>query len=731
MLQRRVAWLLFAAVLMAPVLTAMLPSPALAQRNRRSSAQSKYKIGQKVMVNWDGAWVPGIVINVDEFGHFGHVRVKTRKFTHGWPFEPEDIRPLPSAASRAGSNSSDSVDPFSTDEEKFDKVGRRTWTDTTGKFKVEAKIARLEAGAVVLKRADGKEITVPFAKLAPADRAIVEKLRGPTKSADEDDWDSDGDAMGDDLEEEDEFLNPRRKAPEVKTLEVNATKAKPLDLGIGVKWTYAPRPAPTSTASPVRVSLGGKRDFHDEVSQILFMPDMSRAFVIYRQAHDHEMPPRAIACDLTEGVVGQQGDFYSGQLPLAVNSNGKTLVARSDGFGFGKAGTLYVHRLEGYEAKPQYAWNPYAMHSDRGSSQDVADALFVDEERLLTVNADGVMYIWSVGETVQPLFFGQLARGSGLALDANRDCLAVRSESGVALIDPKTGKSLGHLSAPEKSWHSQLAIRSDGRRLALGEGGRIRVWDLRTQELIRDFSVSNYSGQGSIAWADDQRLITKGNVIDVEKRVLLWKYTDMQGLALNAGGLTWTVSGGHSAGDPQLLIGAALPHAEAKAIAEGLDADEVLVIKPGMEVGIQLQFAGSVADQESVRRALAQRLEEVGLKPTGQSAVMLTASITPGESETIQYHAFGSQQVTQHAVNKKVLELALSVNGKKVWKVANQTWAPHVIHMKQGESIDQAIAREMNIDPKRFESMFVPGYVAKPKDDMGAAYGTSKLPGAL
>lgn len=703
-------------------------APALAQRKRNSGGAPTYKVGQRVMVNSWGDWVPGIVTSVDRFATVGRIEVKTKDHKNGWPYDLSDIRPLPKKPAAETAESAAAADPFATDEEKFDRIGRRTWSDTTGKFKVEARIARLQGDAVVLRRADGKEITVPVAKLSPDDQQIVRNLLGPSRGDSEV-----GESTGEDnWFEEEEFLNAKpAAAPDVKTLEIDTAKAKPLDLGSGVKWTYSPRPAAGPPASPVRIALGPKRDFFDSVSQILFSPDMGRGFVIIGQGHRHEKPPRVIACDLKEGAVSQQGEFFSGQLPLAISPNGQTLVARSDGFGFGKSSTLYVHQLDGYKATPKFAWQPYALHDRHGRSQDVAEAVFVDDQHLLTMSEEGVLYIWGIGEQVKPLYFGHSARRSSLALGANGDCLAVRSESGVALIEPTTGKSLGLLPAPERSWQAQLAIRRDGRRLALAEGGRFRIWDLSTQELIRDFSVSNVSASGPIAWADDQRLMVGGSLIDVEKRVLLWSYSGVESVVCSAGGLTWAVSGEHSASSAQLLIGAALPHAEAKAAADSLDAEEVLVIKPGMEVGIQLQFAGSVADQEIVRKALSQRLEEVGLKPVGQSAVMLTASITPGESETIQYQAFGSNQVSQHTVTKKVLELALSVSGKKVWRVNSQTWAPHVVHMQKGESIDQAIAREMNIDPKQFQSMFVPGYVAKPKDDSGAAYGTSKIPGAL
>ena len=49
----------------------------------------------------------------------------------------------------------------------------RTWTDTTGRFKVEAELVEVRDGNAVLKKADGPVIAVALQKLSPADREYV------------------------------------------------------------------------------------------------------------------------------------------------------------------------------------------------------------------------------------------------------------------------------------------------------------------------------------------------------------------------------------------------------------------------------------------------------------------------------------------------------------------------------------------------------------------------------
>lgn len=51
----------------------------------------------------------------------------------------------------------------------------RTWTDASGKFTVEAELASFKDGKVRLRRADGKEMTLPIGKLSADDQKFVRK----------------------------------------------------------------------------------------------------------------------------------------------------------------------------------------------------------------------------------------------------------------------------------------------------------------------------------------------------------------------------------------------------------------------------------------------------------------------------------------------------------------------------------------------------------------------------
>jgi hypothetical protein len=58
-------------------------------------------------------------------------------------------------------------------------VHARMWTDKSGQFSVEAEFVKVDGGAVVLKKADGSEISVALDRLSESDQKFVAAQTGP------------------------------------------------------------------------------------------------------------------------------------------------------------------------------------------------------------------------------------------------------------------------------------------------------------------------------------------------------------------------------------------------------------------------------------------------------------------------------------------------------------------------------------------------------------------------
>ena len=58
---------------------------------------------------------------------------------------------------------------------KFDKI--RTWSDSSEKFKTDAKLMSVKFDSVELENVEGKKITLPIARLCPSDQAFIDEFK--------------------------------------------------------------------------------------------------------------------------------------------------------------------------------------------------------------------------------------------------------------------------------------------------------------------------------------------------------------------------------------------------------------------------------------------------------------------------------------------------------------------------------------------------------------------------
>lgn len=68
--------------------------------------------------------------------------------------------------------------PPKSEEVAAEVAKARTWSDTTGKFKIEARYINHDSTNVMLQRTDGKKVQVPLARLSAPDQAFLKNLDG-------------------------------------------------------------------------------------------------------------------------------------------------------------------------------------------------------------------------------------------------------------------------------------------------------------------------------------------------------------------------------------------------------------------------------------------------------------------------------------------------------------------------------------------------------------------------
>ncbi len=446
---------------------------------------ARLKKGDKLEYYNGREWIPAEY--VDEFSSLA-LRVIREPFKTPVATTISALR-LPQRRAKAAGAPAEN--PFATEEERIADRKPRTWADAGGKFKVEATFLRVDGENVVLKRTDEKEIAVPLARLSDTDRQYVEALE-PSAVVEESETPS---PAG--LAHEKEKPAPR----ELPLTETNLGAADVMEL-IGDGWTYQPDPVLEGQGlRKVRLPLA-KMNFFEKPQQILLVPAEKRAFVVtYKNFQGKQIGVQAF--DVQRGTPSGSGVFSKQAAPIAASADGNWILARSQGDSFGTTAELRLYKRNGMKVTPEKAWIPYRHHGplDEGGHEphypreaEVVWAEFLGSDRVISLSRVGELAVWSVAD-LKPFYQIKLSGDSQPALSRGGKYLAVTLTGSVAILQTSDGKLVGQLPADAATAMSALDFSLDGRKLALRTlGNRLRVWDLTTQELEREFSIPAHRG---------------------------------------------------------------------------------------------------------------------------------------------------------------------------------------------------------------------------------------------
>ena len=681
---------------------------------------SKLKPGQKVEVKLLGQdWQPGEVL---EAINDNIARVKCRAFPNGMLADTGSLR-LPKKAGKpanAGkpSKSRSADDPFATPEEQA-AGGQRTWSDRTGKFKVDATIVRVDDDKVVLRRDDDKEITIPRAKLSDADQKFLADFKGGKGRASEEPSSDAADEPAGKTEE-----------PTIPLEPTDLTTASQVTIAADAPWTYKPEPSATrAPLKPVDIVLLPPADIFEQPLRLLLVPSQKKAFAVFawHSPGMRQTTYRVQECDLAKSKVVGKGDFGTSIAPFAISDDGSLLLARSEGTGFGTHGELRLYRRDGAKAEPLVAWMPYRHHEsphralaggrnqpppDRpalGIEADVTWAEFLDEGHVITLNQPGELAVWTLPK-VGPVYVAHLELGfAEPAFSPRRQYLAVPTKHGVAILQAATGEVAGVLDCDMTGFNGhRVAWSDDGTRLALVQDGRIRVWDLATRELTRDFPGAAQIMQ-SCCWSGNKHLVVNGLAIDVDRRIPVSHIPRAGADSEVLDGAVWQIN--RQSLQPRLTATPIFPKGF-KDPAEGQTAEQLLAIKPGMEVAIEMP-QGTTPDFANAREEVVNQLTRNGMKIVPQSKLKLAGTMAPGETKTVKYQTFRRDQVADVKVVEQVLTLNYTLDDQILWKHVNTLTAPTFVSMEKGETIQDAIARATKPDPKALSRVWIPAYIAR------------------
>ncbi len=237
----------------------------------------------------------------------------------------------------------------------------------------------------------------------------------------------------------------------------------------------------------------------------------------------------------------------------------------------------------------------------------------------------------------------------------------------------------------------RLAWSGDGTRLALFETGRVRTWDLTTQEMTRDFPVASGLVLRNCGWVGNTHVVVNGRIlVDVERRIpvaVLSGVFDSDVQLLD--GVLWTLAG-LGRGPATIKGKAALPK-NFKDPAKGQTAEQLLLVRPGDEVAVDLPPSAS-PDGSDPHTAVIRQLEKNGMKIVPDSKIRLVGTLNSADTGPI-------------------LAISFTVDGETVWSHTARIGPPGRVQVKNGESVGQAISSEQNPNENDPVRVWIPARV--------------------
>jgi hypothetical protein len=581
----------------------------------------------------------------------------------------------------------------------------RTWTDSTGKFKVTAKFVRVSDGKVTLEREDGSQVEIPLEKLSEADRKTVADIqaddespfkatkpikKAPKKATQQQKPDDEDEISATDYGE---IVRPRWSG--VKQVLAVPTKEK---------WSLSIEVPKEPAARPGRpIAFPGKTEFFEHIAPPAMNPVCRRALVAYLLDKGQT---RVYLCDLENAAVLAKGKIAGKLLPLALNDAGDQVLMRRE---------ESQDRLETWTVSPSgiskvREWIP---HDDqKGGDRNIKWARYVSGENLLTASGGGKLTLWEAA-TCKPLYWLKMQGACFPALSPDRKYVAFAGDKEIGVLDVGAGEVVVVLRTPQRFAFPAFAFTPKGTRLACSAFDRIYIWDVPTGALYREISmVGNFIHGGENLLCPTEEHILAGNrlLLDIESQARLWTYEGHEHVAM-LGGVCWFEVLESDAG---ALVSSILPHPGAlDTIQKALESPDFFVVKPGVTVTLNVSALADPTERERAAAALTKKLQANGCQVGAKGVVEFVATTEAGRRREVSYHSFGRPGARSYTVQEFTSRLKVVYQGQTAWEVA-ATSLPGFVQLKDGETMDEYLKRSEHPNYEWFSKVELPKLVQKP-----------------
>jgi hypothetical protein len=598
----------------------------------------------------------------------------------------------------------------------------RTWSDATGKYTIEAKFIGIEAGKVILEKADGSRIQIDLSKLKPEDRIEAVKLNGKKMTEDANNPFKDAGkttGSGRNNRKTGSKTTPEADANAPALANIDWAGAKLLTV-FGSEWKE-------QNTTPVNLKLDWQprpiaipsSDFWDKPTGVVASAAAKRAVVVSgfdKPGNKDSATSTVHVCDLEKGNIVKSFPVSGKFTPLAISADGTQVIARQDIFGHDKSNVLELWKITDSDLVRQHRWE--ASKEDNNHGKDVHGAAFLSDGKTFLTWLSGGMLTWWNADTLKPIQSLQLQGNTSPSLSPDLKFIVGKSNTDLVMLDANSGETLA-VKPVGHGAHGRFAISPDGKHLAIQNINKVEIFDLPTANLVTTISANGFGHESPLYWTSPTTLLGGHplSYLAPEMNVNVWAYDGAEKVTF-LGDYGLMIAGGQG-GKGSTLVPARLPHSAAVQLLEQARSDpNFFVLKPGATVRVDASGISDSNLQQEAIETLTKKLEESGFK-VGSGGLTLVAGLEKSKDHEVAYHMFGPGfgRDKTHTVPGWTYTLKLVADDRTHWSNIGGNHPPHFIQLKKDETIESHLKQYGVPNANFFKHIEIPKYVARALSD--------------
>ncbi|TWU60505.1 hypothetical protein Poly51_07810 [Rubripirellula tenax] len=520
----------------------------------------------------------------------------------------------------------------------------RSWTDITGRFKINGRLIEVRDGDVFLQDSAGKTIKIAVSRLSVDDQKYLEAGDNPFQMVD------DGEAVDSPTDKRAESGSSLGTWSSIR--KTRWDRARDIVTLAATRWNPPVIDADLSYI-PVRAPLTKKASFHEKSHPIVVNVAIGRAVIGYTTTFAVPKPQTRLSLiDLKTGRSVHSDTVEADMRPIALLDDGTSIVmagnanARGE---FEKKDSMEVWQLANKQLKRSGSWTPYPDDDtsySRKADGEIKSGGTIDADLIYTVTTKGHVAVWRI-ETQSPVWHGRLhSQFFDIALSTDRKLMAIVDNEVVTVLDPVTGRLMGQQVMPEGSRVSwpRIAFTPNGKQVIVSSGSRLMRLDLARGDWIGqvDLDRAISLNQEFAVPASDFVLTDNRMLFHMPTQTDLCQYSGIESMAM-VGKYAMVVV---QASENGSLLPTEMPTPMAAQMLDRAMSDpESFVVHPGAKVSIDVtEIQPEYRDQVAIDLKAAATAS--GLVVDEWGTLVLKAKINGPRQDAINFTGHGSYIVT-------------------------------------------------------------------------------------